>query len=116
MENSKNNNKEENEELKLNISIKREHAKRKFAIQLKKKLFMTDNEIESIMEIINAAEEETDTIQDNTNYDNFGLLASENFTIELTKVQKEMYKNVQAKIKEIMDKKLTKAKKYFEQN
>lgn len=105
-------------EQKLKLSIaeveeNRKKTKENFAKNLKEKLFFTDEEIAELFYIIDGGYMKMDMLQQTTSYENYGLISSQQLEMEFLKIEKEMMKAVETKMKEIMAEKVRKAKEYF---
>ena len=95
------------------VLSEREATKERFAKNLREKLCFTDDEIKEVTDIIDNGYNIMDLIQNNTSYKNYGLISSQLFEMDFLKVEKDMMRNVEAKMKEIMKKKVEKAKEFF---
>ena len=91
----------------------REKTKERFAQNLREKLVFNDDEIKEVTDIIDNAYNIMDLIQNTKSYKNYGLISSQLFEMDFLQVQNDMMKNVEAKMKEIMQRKIQKAKEYF---
>ncbi len=105
-------------EQKLKLSIEevaqnRQKTKDNFAKNLKEKLFFTDDELAELFVIIDNGYMKMDMLQQTTSYENYGLISSQQLEMEFLKIEKEMMKAVETKMKEIMAEKVRKAKEYF---
>ncbi len=89
----------------------KEKSKKNFALQLKEKLFMTPDEIKEVMNVVEAGEKTVEEFQKNYDFSDINLISTNDFGIELMKLQKQSIADIQAKVKEIMNKKLERAKK-----
>ena len=92
---------------------KRQESKDNFAKNLREKCFFNDEEVQEIFDIIDKIHKKIDDVQNNTDYSDYGLISSQQLETKLQQLQEEMTEEIQSKIKEIMDKKLARAKKYF---
>lgn len=95
------------------VFIIREKAKKKFAFQLKKQLFMTEDEIAEVIDIIEEHEKKIDKIKKSFDYKDFSILKQNEFELELRKIEKEMCQTIKETIKVIMREKAETAKEYF---
>ncbi len=95
------------------VYIIREQAKKKFAFQLQKQLFMTEDEIAEILDIIKDHEKKIDEIKKNFDYNNFSILKQNQFELELRTIEKDMCQIIKETIKVIMREKAETAKDYF---
>ncbi len=105
-------------EQKLKLSIaeveeNRKKTKENLAKNLKEKLFFTDDDMAEIFYIIDGGYMKMDMLQKTTSYENYGFISSQQFEMEFLKIEKEMMKAVENKIKEIMAAKVQRAKEYF---
>jgi len=98
------------------VYIIREQAKKKFSFQLQKQLFLTEDEIAEILDIIEDHEKKIDEIKKNFDYKNFSILKQNQFELELRTIEKEMCQIIKETIKAIMREKAEKAKEYFDKN
>ena len=105
-------------EEKLNEALddklaRRVSSKDNLAKNLKEKLFFNDAEVAVIFEIVDNSMAKIDLFLEKANYENYDSIASKNLEAKLNEAREDMMKEIQDKIKEIMKKKVARAREYF---
>ncbi len=96
------------------VFLVRTQYKRKFKFQLEKQLYMSEDEINQIIDIIESYEKKVDLIKKEFDYSDFSIIKQNKFELELKMIEKEMFHIIKERIKLIMREKANKAKKFFD--
>lgn len=100
-------------EVQEEVLKQRQSAKDRFANNLKAKLFFNDDEIKEVFSVIDNFQKKIDTYTESIDYKNYDYYASKTAETDLSDIQEEMMESIENKIKEIMAKKVERAKKFF---